>query len=81
LTGASLFVFRRRLKTTLDDVKTGYQRVPGHPFTTAFFVLACVLIVASTFYNYPENSVIGLFIVIAGIPIYFVWRRRRFVNE
>lgn len=79
LTGASLFVFRRRLKAaSLDNI---YQRVPGHPFTTAFFVLACALIVAGTFYNYPANSVIGLLIVIAGIPVYFFWHRRKIVNE
>jgi APA family basic amino acid/polyamine antiporter len=76
LTGASLFVFRRRMKTgSLDDSGRAYRRVPGHPFTTAFFVLACALIVASTFYNYPENSVIGLAIVIAGIPAYRFWHR------
>src|SRR5262249_912895 len=48
LTGASLFIFRRRMKTgSPDDWEKAYQRVPGHPFTTAFFVLACALIVSS----------------------------------
>jgi APA family basic amino acid/polyamine antiporter len=82
LTAASLFVFRRQLKTkVLEDSETTFRRVPGHPFTTAFFVLACIFVVSSTFYNYPENSVIGLLIVIAGIPVYFFWRRGRIVNE
>jgi APA family basic amino acid/polyamine antiporter len=49
-------------------------RVPGHPLTTALFVIACALIVASTVYKYPENSSVGLLIVVAGIPIYFFWR-------
>ncbi|HEY0323423.1 MAG TPA: amino acid permease [Pyrinomonadaceae bacterium] len=52
-------------------------RVPGHPVTTALFVLACALIVAGTVYKYPENSSIGLLIVAAGIPVYFLWRRKR----
>jgi APA family basic amino acid/polyamine antiporter len=49
-------------------------RVPGHPFTTALFVIACALIVVSTVYKYPENSSVGLLIVVAGIPVYFFWR-------
>ena len=57
-----------------DKTKAIGYRVPGHPFTTAFFVAACALIVLSTFYNYPGNSVIGMIIVIAGIPVYFFWR-------
>lgn len=66
-------------KLTEDSLlssRTTYNRVPGHPFTTGLFVAACALIVFSTFYNYPGNSVIGLIIAIAGIPVYFFWRRR-----
>lgn len=87
LTAASLFVFRKRAVRFEDEEKsdnlnvreqtaTGYNRVPGHPFTTALFVAACALIVGSTFYNYFLNSVIGLIIALAGIPVYFLWRKR-----
>ena len=48
--------------------------VPGHPVTTAFFVLACALVVLNTIYKYPVNSAIGLALVLAGIPVYFLWR-------
>ena len=72
LTAASLFVFRRRSGGLPDE----HFRVPGHPFTTALFVAACLLIVLATVYKYPENSAIGLAIVGAGIPVYFLWRRR-----
>jgi APA family basic amino acid/polyamine antiporter len=71
LTGASLFIFRRRESTE------SRFRVPGHPFTTSMFVLACALIVMGTVYKYPYNSAIGLLIVAAGIPVYFLWRTRR----
>ena len=77
LTGASIFIFRRRKKAAASDTsQNANHRVPGHPFTTAFFVLGCAFVVLSTFYNYPGNSVIGLLIVIAGIPVYFFWRPR-----
>lgn len=90
LTAASLFIFRSRTNNSKVDSSsdaklnsTGnsainssgrYFRVPGHPVTTALFVVACVLIVASTVYKYPLNSAIRLIIVVAGIPAYFFWR-------
>jgi basic amino acid/polyamine antiporter, APA family len=80
LTAASLFVFRRRDKTqnasqTVDAESTGY-RVPGHPYTTALFVLACAAIVTSTILTYPTNSVFGFVILAAGIPVYLYWSRK-----
>ncbi len=72
LTAASLFVFRRRAKTGAADS----FRVPGHPVTTVLFVVACALIVVSTVYKYPANSAIGLGLVAAGVPVYFLWRAR-----
>jgi APA family basic amino acid/polyamine antiporter len=78
LTGASLFIFRRRRRASTDDSTTfstsNQFRVPGHPVTTGLFVTACALIVISTIYKHPGDSVIGLLIVVAGIPIYFFWR-------
>jgi APA family basic amino acid/polyamine antiporter len=84
LTAASLFVFRRRSRgggraggVTEGGSTDDHFRVPGHPVTTALFVAACALIVLSTIYKYPENSGVGLVIVGAGIPVYFLWRGRR----
>ncbi|MGH9901820.1 MAG: APC family permease [Pyrinomonadaceae bacterium] len=57
--------------------KEDFIRVPGHPATTALFVVACALIVSSVVYKYPENSGVGLLIVAAGVPVYFFWSRRR----
>ena len=69
LTGAALFVFRRRLGK-------GAFRTPGHPVTTAIFTIACWVIVAGTFARSPVNSTIGLGILAAGLPAYWFWRRR-----
>ena len=52
-------------------------RVPGHPYTTAVFVLACAAIVASTIWTYPANSVFGFVILAAGIPVYLYWSRKK----
>jgi APA family basic amino acid/polyamine antiporter len=69
LTGASLFVFRRR------DSHDGYS-VPGHPYTTALFVAACWLVVVNTIYKYPANTALGLGILVLGVPVYALWAKR-----
>jgi len=66
LTGAALFVYRRR-------GEAGAFRVPGHPWTTAFFVLSCWAVVAATVRRYPADSAIGLTILALGLPVYRMW--------
>jgi APA family basic amino acid/polyamine antiporter len=73
LTAACIFVFRQRMR----DAKTDTFRVPGHPFTTLFFIVACCTIVFSTVRRYPHNSLIGLGIMLTGLPVYFFWRPRQ----
>jgi APA family basic amino acid/polyamine antiporter len=70
LTGAALFAFRRR------GERAASFRTPGHPVTTAFFVVASFLVVVNTVWRYPENTLIGLAILAAGVPAYILWRRR-----
>lgn len=69
-TALAIFIFRRR-----GAVATG-TRVPGHPITTALFVAICWLVVINTVYHYPQNTLIGLGILLAGIPVFFLWRGR-----
>jgi len=70
LAGTCIFIFRRA------DGDAASFNVPGHPWTTLFFILASWLIVVNTVYKSPANTLIGLAIVAAGVPIYFLWRRR-----
>lgn len=70
LTGAALFVFRRR-----DGDGAGGFRAPGHPFTTGLFVVACALIVMTTLFHHPVNSAIGFAVLLAGIPACRYWQR------
>ena len=69
LTGAALFVFRKRLASE------GF-RTPGHPVTTAIFVAACWAIVIATFVRSPRDSAVGVAILLAGLPAYWFWRRK-----
>jgi APA family basic amino acid/polyamine antiporter len=73
MTAAALFVLRRRAAALSS---TGIYLVPGHPYTTALFVLAAAGIVISTIVSAPVNSAIGLGILLAGLPVYLYWSRR-----
>jgi basic amino acid/polyamine antiporter, APA family len=86
LTAATVFIFRRRTKiespllnASLTPLRLAPRtfRVPGHPFTTLFFICACCFLVFSTLYRYPHNSLIGLGIMLSGLPVYLVWRIRK----
>jgi APA family basic amino acid/polyamine antiporter len=84
LSATCLFVFRRRdARASIDSrpAPTYGYRVPGHPWTTGLFIIACWLVVGSSFYKYPTNSLIGAAIVVAGIPLYFLWEARRVRKE
>ena len=72
LSAASLFVLRRR---AVGGSQVRFQ-VPGHPFTTGAFVLVSALVVLSTAWAYPLNTLVGLGLVLAGLPAYAVWTRR-----
>ena len=51
-------------------------RVPGYPVVPALFVVFCVLLVTVTIYQNPGNAGIGLLLILSGIPLYFLWRKR-----
>ena len=70
LTGAALFVFRRR-----EPKQEVRFRTPLHPLTTGLFVAACALTVVATVWNNPANSLIGYAILAAGVPAFLYWRR------
>lgn len=74
LTAMCVFIFRRRFKAERGDGPLA--RVPGHPVTTVVFIAVCWLVVINTVYQYPANTLIGLGILLAGIPAYFLWQRK-----
>jgi len=74
LTATCLLVFRHRERVGGVVAEVG-ARVPGHPWTTLLFAVACWLVVGATFARYPVNSLLGLGILLAGVPVYLAWRR------
>ena len=52
-------------------------KMPGYPVIPAFFILASFMILVLTFMERPVESSIALGIIIAGIPVFYLLRRRR----
>jgi len=68
LSASCLFVLRCR------DPHGARVRMPGHPFSTALFCLACAGLVANTVYKFPHDTLIGLAILVSGVPVYYIWK-------
>lgn len=65
---ATLFWYRRH-----DDATIRF-RVPGYPLLPLVFVAVIACVVIATMRDNPVNAGIGLIIIAAGVPVYFMWR-------
>jgi APA family basic amino acid/polyamine antiporter len=72
LTAASLFVFRRR---DAGQERPGF-RAPGHPWTTGLFVAVSWLFVANLIARRPRETLVGIAVLLTGLPVYAFWRWR-----
>jgi basic amino acid/polyamine antiporter, APA family len=71
LMAASLFFLRQR---------SGYAptyRIWGFPLLPAIFVVSSAAIVLHQIVTEPIESLTGLGLVLAGLPVYWIWTRRR----
>jgi basic amino acid/polyamine antiporter, APA family len=71
LTACCIFVFRKRATQEENAV-----RVPGHPVTTILFIAICWAVAVNTVYHAPRNTLIGMAILVAGLPAYWFWRTK-----
>ena len=67
---AGVIILRRRM----PDLHRPYK-VWGYPILPIAFILAALAIVANTLVSKPKESVLGLAIVLAGVPLYYAWKR------
>ncbi|MGA2624204.1 MAG: amino acid permease [Bacteroidota bacterium] len=51
-------------------------RTWGYPFTPVVFILFSLYLVIATIVEDPRDAVIGLGIILLGLPAYFYWRKR-----
>jgi len=69
LAAASIFVYRR-----LPQAARPF-RVPGYPVTPLLFIAASGGIVVSTLVSRPTQALLGIGIILLGMPAYWWWRR------
>jgi APA family basic amino acid/polyamine antiporter len=70
-TAAGVFVLRRKA----PHLPRPY-RVWGYPVVPALFILACALLVGNTLAERPLESLLGLGLLVLGLPAYAVFRAR-----
>jgi len=71
LTIAGLF----RLRRTQPDLERPYRAI-GYPVLPALYIAAAGLIEVFLLLNKPTFTVRGLILVLLGVPVYFLWRRK-----
>ena len=72
IAGSSVFVFRRR-----DPRATRPYRVWGYPVVPALFVLASAALLYYTFTDNLKSSAGGCLVILAGVPVFYFFARRR----
>jgi APA family basic amino acid/polyamine antiporter len=71
LMAIGLILLRRR-----SNVVRGY-RIWGYPVIPAIFIISSLAIVVNQIISDPRESVFGLSLVLAGLPVYYLWARKK----
>lgn len=72
LVAVGLILLRRRDRAGV----TRQYSMPGYPVLPFVFIIASLAVVAGALAANPMDSIIGLSLVLAGIPVYFLWQPR-----
>jgi APA family basic amino acid/polyamine antiporter len=67
----SIFIYRRRA----PDMPRPFK-VPGYPITPILFIGASAAIVLNTLFTQPGRALVGIAVVLAGVPAYLIWKSR-----
>jgi APA family basic amino acid/polyamine antiporter len=72
IAASTIFVFRRREPNVHRPYKTW-----GYPIVPALFIIAAAVLLVYTFNENRKESFAGLLIILAGIPVFQYFARRR----
>ena len=70
LTGAAVFVLRRRRGPP------EHYRVPGYPLVPLAFIGMSLWFLGSTLWGQPKQALAGAALLALGVPVYLFWKRR-----
>jgi APA family basic amino acid/polyamine antiporter len=72
LVTGSVFIFRRRQPDTERSYRTW-----GYPVVPILFLVVSTWLIFQTIHDKPRQTGIGLALILAGLPVYFLLNRRR----
>jgi APA family basic amino acid/polyamine antiporter len=75
LSAIALIIFRNRDARDPQAAQPSF-RMPGHPVTTLIFLAAAWYIVGDTILNSPHDTLIGVAILLSGLPVYWLFTLR-----
>ena len=75
MTAAAVLVLRRKR----PDLYRPYRTI-GYPFVPILFVIGAFVLILSTAFDRPRESLIGIGLIVLGLPFYFYWRKRAKVD-
>jgi APA family basic amino acid/polyamine antiporter len=74
LLALALFIIRARDRHA-GIAHAARFRVPGHPFSTALYMLVSWGVAIATYVSYPGDAIVGIAILLSAVPVYFIWTR------
>ena len=51
------------------------EKIFGYPVVPALFIIFCIILVISSFVERPTESLVGIGLILTGIPFYLYWRK------
>ena len=70
-TSLGVFILRRKM----PDAYRPYK-VWGYPVVPAIFIVFCICLFFNTIITRPREAAIGIILILSGIPVYFLLRRK-----
>lgn len=64
-----------KLRRTRPDLQRPYRTL-GYPVVPLIFIGAALFLLANSLIEQPRVSLLNIVITLAGLPVYFIWRRK-----
>jgi len=71
-TTLGVFILRKKMPDAPRPYKTW-----GYPVVPAIFILFCIALLVITFVAKPREALMGLGLMLSGVPFYFYWNKKR----
>jgi APA family basic amino acid/polyamine antiporter len=72
MTAAAVLVLRKKQ----PDLPRPYRTL-GYPWVPIVFVLVAFILIVSTLLDSPRESLMGIALILLGVPFYFYWKKQR----